>query len=82
MLFRLLRKIKNKLVIRVKEVQLPYTIELQATNRYKNQVAVVTGGSGVIGRAIAFRLASEGAHVIVCGTNSERLFNVVNEIFI
>ena len=40
----------------------------------------MTGGSGVIGRAICYRLAAEGALVYVCGTNHERVSSVVNEI--
>jgi 3-oxoacyl-[acyl-carrier protein] reductase len=42
----------------------------------KNKVALVTGGSAGIGEAIALRYVQEGAHVIVFGTNSERLEQV------
>lgn len=76
----LLRRLKRHFVIRVKEVSLPYEIKLIKEDRFRGQVAIVTGGSGVIGRAICYRLAAEGALVYVCGTNHERVSSVVNEI--
>lgn len=36
-----------------------------------NQVAIVTGGNAGIGKAIAKKLACEGAHVAIFGTNKE-----------
>ena len=39
--------------------------------RFKNKVALVTGGGRDIGKAISIRLASEGAHVIVNYAQSE-----------
>jgi 2-hydroxycyclohexanecarboxyl-CoA dehydrogenase len=39
-------------------------------NRFKEQAALVTGGSGGIGAAICRRLASEGAHVVICDLNA------------
>ena len=76
----LIRRLKGYFVIRVKEVCLPYEIKLIKENRFEGQVTVVTGGSGVIGRAICYRLAAEGALVYVCGTNQERISSVVDEI--
>lgn len=38
----------------------------------KNKIAIVTGATAGIGRAIAIDFAREGLHVAVCGTNSER----------
>jgi len=39
--------------------------------RLQNQIAVVTGGNAGIGRAIALKLAEEGAKVAILGTNAE-----------
>lgn len=46
----------------------------------KGRVAVVTGGSRGIGRAIALRLSAEGANVVICGRNPEAAQAVVDEI--
>ena len=39
-------------------------------SRFQDKVALVTGGGGGIGSAIARRLASEGAHVVVTDVNA------------
>lgn len=46
----------------------------------KNQTAIVTGGTAGIGRAIALKLAEQGAKVGLLGTNAERGAKVVEEI--
>lgn len=49
-------------------------------NLLKDQVAIVTGATAGIGKAIALKLAEQGAKVAVIGTNSERGAEVVHEI--
>ncbi|MGE3954491.1 MAG: 3-oxoacyl-[acyl-carrier-protein] reductase [Parachlamydiales bacterium] len=46
----------------------------------KDRVAVVTGGTAGIGRAIALKLAGAGADVVIFGRNAERGAEVVKEI--
>ncbi|MEE8318367.1 MAG: SDR family NAD(P)-dependent oxidoreductase, partial [Dehalococcoidales bacterium] len=48
--------------------------------RLEGQVAVVTGSSRGIGKAIALTLAKEGAAVVINGRNLEPLKEVVAEI--
>ena len=37
----------------------------------KDKVVVITGGTGVLGKAIAFHLAEEGAKVVILGRKTE-----------
>lgn len=46
----------------------------------QNKVAVVTGGSVGIGLAVARALAREGAQVLICARNEERVMKVAREI--
>jgi 3-oxoacyl-[acyl-carrier protein] reductase len=51
------------------------------TNEFENRVAIVTGGSRGIGRAIALQLARDGADVAISyGTRGETAQEVVSEI--
>ena len=58
----------------------PYIIRVDGHEELKGKVAVITGGSGAIGRACAFRLAAEGAKVYVCGSRPTSAQPVVDEI--
>lgn len=46
----------------------------------ENQIAVVSGSSKGIGREIALRFAREGAHIVVCGRDSNRVNDTVREV--
>ncbi|WP_321333908.1 SDR family oxidoreductase [uncultured Bacteroides sp.] len=46
----------------------------------KNKVIVVTGGTGVLGKAIAAHLAEEGAKVVILGRKKEVGDKIVSEI--
>lgn len=48
--------------------------------RFQDKVAIVTGSSRGIGRGIALRLAQEGCHVVVNGTDASAIDTVCREI--
>lgn len=45
----------------------------------KDRVAIVTGSSQGIGKAIAYSLAKEGAKIVICARNKEKLLETVRE---
>lgn len=61
-------------------VSRPYIIKVDEHQELKGKTVIVTGGSGTIGRACAFRLAAEGAKVYVCGSRLGNAQKVVDEI--
>ena len=58
----------------------PYVVRVDPPPELHGLLAVVTGGSGAIGRAISLRLALSGAEVHVLGRSTARLDAVVDEI--
>lgn len=79
----LAKKVYRKLFgqkVYVERVTKPYVVNILKEGRFKNKVAIVTGGSGTIGRSVACRLALEGAVVIITGRNESKLKEVKFEI--
>jgi len=52
-------------------------VSIYAAGVFSRQVALVSGGAGGIGRAIAWLLARLGAHVVVAGRNEAKLHALV-----
>ncbi len=46
----------------------------------KNKIAIITGGSRGLGKAIALKFASHGASLVLVATNQERLNQLADEI--
>ncbi len=46
----------------------------------ENKIAIVTGGSGGLGRATAHRLAEEGVNVVICGRREDYLKAVADDL--
>jgi rhamnulose-1-phosphate aldolase/alcohol dehydrogenase len=58
-----------------------YKLKLRPPDReLAGRVAFITGGASGIGRAAAFRLAAEGAHVVIADLNAEGAQAVADEI--
>ena len=68
------------LALLVTNLLLPRQGTAQSTPRLGQQVVLVTGSTGGLGREVALRMGSRGAHVIVHGRNRQRGVEVVSEI--
>lgn len=55
-------------------------MNVQSDKRLKGKVAIVTGASGGVGRAIAAALAGEGATVVVCSRNLDSNTKIAEQI--
>lgn len=74
---RLKKKIKNKIQLTYYNNHSVYNIVCNPNSqKLEGKIALVTGGSGELGRAICFKLAAEGANVFIGG----RTYSTVNTI--
>ena len=62
------------------DAQLAVHPTVYAADALKDQVVVVSGGSGGIGRAVAWLFARLGAHVVVTGRNRSKLDALVADL--
>jgi NADPH:quinone reductase-like Zn-dependent oxidoreductase len=58
----------------------PHPIGLQCAMRLEKKIAIITGGSAGIGKAIATAFVREGANVVIAGRDSRKLERAAAEI--
>ena len=76
MITTLLRKIKRKVL---KKIKIPIYIKVSEDKLFDGKKAIIFGGSGGIGLAIADRLNSQGCDVIIVGKNEIKLKEIEKE---
>ncbi len=62
------------------EKKIPVVAIKERTNLFDGKVALITGGSGGIGMAIAKGLSESGCKVVIAGTNEQKLKNVSEQL--
>lgn len=72
-----LKKIKHLIQVLIsltkEEQKIPIVTKVEKSDLLNGKIALVTGGSGGIGEAIAKKLVESGCKVIIAGTNEEKL---------
>ena len=65
--------IKSLIMLLKEEKKIPIPRPINTSELLKGKVALITGGSGGIGLAMAESFIKSGAKVIIAGTNEEKL---------
>ncbi|MDE6519944.1 MAG: SDR family oxidoreductase [Ruminococcus sp.] len=73
-------KVYNLINLFKSEKKVPIIQTVPESELLKGKTALITGGSGGIGMAIARQFLDAGANVIITGTNSEKLEKCVKEL--
>lgn len=73
------RTIKRLIQLIKEKEQVPIIVEKTNDTLLKDKVALISGGSGGIGKAIAEKLLSSGCRVIISGTNENRMKQICQE---
>ena len=80
-MFKTVKKlIRNMIMIFKEEKKIPIPDPINAPELLKGRVALITGGSGGIGLAMAESFLKSGAKVIIAGTNEEKLRSCCEKI--
>lgn len=67
-------KLGSRMTARMEEApRYQYELHISDRSRLEGKVALITGGGGSIGSAVAYRLAVEGAYVGICGRTQSTL---------
>ena len=69
-------RIRNILTINVEEKVVANIVSLPPNEYLKNRIAIVTGGTGGIGKAIAIAFANAGADVVITSRNYSKVLSV------
>ena len=80
-MFKTTKKIiRNMIMLFKEEKKIPIPNPINAPELLKDKVALITGGSGGIGLAMAESFIKSGAKVIIAGTNEEKLRSCCEKI--
>ena len=80
-MFKTAKKIvRNIVMIFKEEKKIPIPNPINVPELLKDKVALITGGSGGIGLAMAESFLNSGAKVIIAGTNEEKLKDLCQKI--
>lgn len=80
MLNRLKKIVKSTVMLFKEERKIPIPAPINTSELLKGKVALITGGSGGIGLAMAESFIKSGAKVIIAGTNEEKLKTLCQKI--
>lgn len=73
MVKKMKKLIKSLIMLSKEEQKIPIPDPINATELLKDKIALITGGSGGIGLAMAESFLKSGAKVIIAGTSEEKL---------